>query len=63
MPASSPSFPFPHSFLKVLCGRMVKNSDLDVQGDVRFNGHTFKEFNVVRTAGFVGQVSPGLDCS
>lgn len=42
---------------------MVKNSDLDVQGDVRFNGHTFKEFNVVRTAGFVGQVSPGLDCS
>ena len=44
------------SFLKALAGRLHNVPSLKVSGDIRYNGHTFDEFNVVRTAGHVEQI-------
>lgn len=44
------------SFLKTLSGRMTGSSTVKMKTDVRYNGHTFDEFNVIRTSAFVGQV-------
>ena len=44
------------SYLKALAGRHASSPNLKVSGDIRYNGHAFEEFNVVRTAAYVGQV-------
>jgi hypothetical protein len=46
----------PYSYLKMLSGRMHATKNVMVEGEVTYNGHTFDEFNVIRTAAYVGQV-------
>eukprot|EP00955_Chlamydomonas_euryale_P093416 364785-Chlamydomonas_euryale.AAC.1 len=43
------------SFMKYLCGRLTAVG-LKGSGDVRYNGHTFDEFNVIRTSANCGQI-------
>ena len=49
------SSPLSISFLKALSGRLERVSTLRQKGEIKYNGHTFDEFSVVRTAGFVEQ--------
>ncbi|KAG1677139.1 hypothetical protein FOA52_000945 [Chlamydomonas sp. UWO 241] len=44
------------SLLKYLCGRMKGSSTVGASGSVTYNGHTFDEFDVVRTTANCGQV-------
>ncbi len=43
------------AFLQVLAGRMRPSGFLRVQGDLRYNGVSPKEFNLARTAAYVHQ--------
>ncbi|MEW5298072.1 MAG: hypothetical protein WDW36_001233 [Sanguina aurantia] len=44
------------TFLKLLAGRLKPNGNLQISGDIKYNGHTPAEFVVERTAGFVSQL-------
>ncbi|GAX73712.1 hypothetical protein CEUSTIGMA_g1165.t1 [Chlamydomonas eustigma] len=44
------------SFLKALSGRLESSSNLKKSGEILYNGHTFDEFNVIRTSAYVGQI-------
>lgn len=44
------------TLLKALSGKLQGNSPLQVSGDITYNGRTFEEFIVQRTAGYVEQV-------
>lgn len=44
------------SLLKMLAGRITDGGALNVTGSVKYNGHNLDEFEVVRTAAYVGQL-------
>lgn len=46
-------------FLKNLGGRFTPSSALRMEGSVKYNGCTTKEFNVARTVGLVDQYDGG----
>ena len=44
------------SCAKFLAGRLYKSKHLRKRGEIRYNGHSRREFNMARTVGLVDQI-------